>query len=161
MPGLAPSSVARSHVGCVRKRNEDRVLDRPQAALWAVADGMGGHAGGAAAAARVIDSLSAVTHGVSGPAFLIDISSALQAANRALHADAASPCGATIVALFIHEGHHVCLWAGDSRAYRLRDGALLRLSRDHSVVQDMVDRNMLSEAERNHHPRRKIGRAHV
>jgi serine/threonine protein phosphatase PrpC len=153
MPALRVHSVSRSHVGRVRRENEDRVLDRPDASLWAVADGMGGQRHGAAAATRVIAALDELPHGASGYALLADMARSLQLANDALQADAG---GSTLVALLIREGHYACLWAGDSRAYRLRNGRLEAITRDHSVVQQMIDSGALSEAERRGHPRAHV-----
>ncbi len=60
--------------------------------------------------------------------------------------------GSTAVALYLSDRQFACLWAGDSRIYLLRDGALLQLTRDHTQVQEMVDRGLLSPAEAKHHP---------
>jgi serine/threonine-protein phosphatase Stp1 len=58
--------------------------------------------------------------------------------------------------LMLHEGHFACLWAGDSRAYLLRDGELCRLTTDHSVVQDLINAGALTEAEADHDPRQHV-----
>lgn len=152
---LTLRSAARSHVGHVRADNEDRVLDRPEAAMWAVADGMGGHRDGAGAAGGVIAALAAVHHGASAYQALVDMADALDMLNETLRA-AAVPGGSTVVALLIHERHAALLWAGDSRAYRLRDGVLEPLTRDHSVVQQLVDARLIAEDERVAHPQRHV-----
>jgi protein phosphatase/serine/threonine-protein phosphatase Stp1 len=58
--------------------------------------------------------------------------------------------------LIVAGDYFACLWAGDSRAYLLRDGVLRRLTRDHSLVQDMVDNGSLTEAESEGHPRANV-----
>lgn len=156
MRRMAFRSASRSHAGARRALNEDRVLDRSETGLWAIADGMGGHSAGDLAAARVIADLAAVDHGASGYTYLDDIAGAVAAANAALFAQREGPegrvSGATLVALVAHEGHYACLWAGDSRAYRLRDGVLSPITRDHSVVQELIDAGALDEASRRRHP---------
>ena len=135
-------SEARSHPGRVRAHNEDSVLDLPERALWAVADGMGGHQQGAAASALVIDHLAALGPFDSGYAFINGVEAALTQANTALVARRAALgaiTGATVVALLIHERHAACLWAGDSRAYHLCGGVLRALTRDHSLLQALQD----------------------
>ena len=142
-PGLVFRSAARTHAGTRRTVNEDRVLDRTDKGLWAIADGMGGHQAGDIAASTVIDAISAIEHGPSGYTYLADIVAAVERANAAIFtgrsAGGAGASGSTVVALIAHEGHYACLWAGDSRAYLFRDGALAPITRDHSLVQQLVD----------------------
>jgi protein phosphatase/serine/threonine-protein phosphatase Stp1 len=149
------ASVSRSHVGHVRRINEDRLLDRPDLGLWAVADGMGGHSNGDVAAQTVIDALKEVPPGISGYALLVDATRALADANAKI-CQQNRMSGSTIVVLLAREGHYACLWAGDSRAYMLRDGELLRLTHDHSLVQELADNGLLTEEERRHHPQANI-----
>jgi serine/threonine protein phosphatase PrpC len=152
-------SVSRSHVGRVRKINEDRLLDCADRGLWAVADGMGGHAAGDVAAEAVVASLKALTDAPSA----IDaraIEAVLAYTGRRLHArtvgGAARMSGSTVVALHLDQGAGTLLWAGDSRAYRLRDGALARLSHDHSVVQELIDAGALTPEMAERHPKAHV-----
>ena len=157
-PGLRSSGC--SHVGHVREVNEDGWLARPHlgsgCGLWAVADGMGGHQKGDAASALVVRALSEVAAPSAGHLFLEDVRDRLEGANADMRALAetlgpGAVVGCTVVALLIYGGHFLCLWAGDSRAYRLRDGAFGQLTRDHSVVQTLVDAGALTpEAARRH-----------
>jgi serine/threonine protein phosphatase PrpC len=151
-PRFAFVSAARSHVGG-RNANEDRVLARPEKGLWAVADGMGGHAGGEAASSLVVEALAGVPRCDSGFAFLNEVSHRLQGVNHALLARSG---GSTVVALLVHEGHYACLWAGDSRTYLLRGRRLDRLTRDHSLVQELVDAGALTPGEARNHPRANV-----
>ncbi|TVV71705.1 PP2C family protein-serine/threonine phosphatase [Sphingomonas solaris] len=151
------TSTALSHPGCRRTVNEDRLLDRAGAGLWAIADGMGGHRAGDVAAARTIASLEEVERGDSGFVFLSDALARIEAANAALYgAGQAGGTGSTLVALLVHGGHYACLWAGDSRAYLYRAGRLLAVTRDHSLVQQLVDQGALTEEERHRHPQAHV-----
>ena len=135
--------------------NEDRLLERGPETLWAVADGMGGHLAGDLAANRLIEALSQVEYGVSGYACVADIVGEVERVNAELFAEqgaSGAPSGSTVVTLLAHEGHYACLWAGDSRAYHLREGRLSAITRDHSVVQELVDGGALHEARRKTHP---------
>src|SRR5215467_9254312 len=116
--------IARTHVGCRRKLNEDALMARPDRGLWAVADGMGGHDAGEVASALVVELLEA-----SSGEGVARVTAALTQANRRLVAMAGSGphariIGSTVVALVADEKSFACLWAGDSRAYLARGGVL-------------------------------------
>ena len=128
-PRLSVESTSRTHVGKVRKLNEDSLLDRPAAGLWAVADGMGGHQAGDVASGMIVEQLERVDSFSSGYAFMADVRDTIGRVNRTLIARAASLApgsviGSTVVALLMYERHYACLWAGDSRGYLLRGGRL-------------------------------------
>jgi len=145
-------AVDRTHVGCVRKLNEDRVLSRTSLGLWAVADGMGGHQRGDLASTMIVDALVAIDPMDSGFAFLDNVQDVIQRVNRTLvaHARLSAPgtvIGSTVVVLLAFGGHYACLWAGDSRGYLLRGGRLEQITRDHSMVQEMIDSGALNRAD--------------
>ena len=148
--------VSRSHVGLRRKINEDSVLVRTERGLWAVADGMGGHDAGEVASGMVIEALRQLPI-VYGLDDLVEaaISSILKVNGElidlARSQGGARTIGTTIVGLAIANGHFRCFWAGDTRAYRIRHGQIRRLSRDHSLVQDLVDAGMLNSADAERH----------
>ena len=157
------TSAARSHTGG-RELNEDRVLERSDVGLWAVADGMGGHRAGDVASALVVEALGQVASFGSGYAYLNDVAGRLQAVNSDLLERSGGGrgrgrpglMGSTVVALLAHEGYYACVWAGDSRAYLLRRGRLTRITHDHSLVQEMVDAGSLSVEEARSHPRANV-----
>lgn len=148
-------STGATHVGCVRELNEDALLDRPDLGLWAVADGMGGHAAGDVASQLVIESLQKVRDFGSAFALRRAVRTALLDANHKLlrmaDEDLSGPMGSTVVALLVHGGFYACIWAGDSRAYMLRNGRLERISRDHSVIQELIDTGAVQGADARGH----------
>lgn len=147
-------SAARSHVGRVRAINEDRLLDCAARGLWAVADGMGGHAAGDVAATIAVASLQTLadTHAAIDESGLRDALSDANAAIRAGREGRLRMSGATVVALTLDGDCATVLWAGDSRAYRWRAGRLDRLSRDHSLVQELIDAGTIDDAQAKAHP---------
>ena len=150
-------SVGRTHVGHVRELNEDALLNRPEIGLWAIADGMGGHMSGDVASASVVEALGGVRTFSSAYAFRDAATRALLSVNAELVAQAgASKSGSTVVALLAHEGHYACLWAGDSRAYLSRSGVMRPLTRDHSVVQDLVDSGVIAPEQASRHPQANL-----
>lgn len=147
----------RSHVGCRRKNNEDRALARPDLGLWAVADGMGGHEAGEEASILVVEKLGQITPGPAGVPH--NAVAALQDANKALWEmgrRSAGTIGSTVVTLAVSGETFCCLWAGDSRGYLLRDGALRQLTHDHSLVQELVDAGDLAPEAAANHPNANI-----
>ena len=150
-------SASATHVGRVRSINEDSYLERPDIGLWAVADGMGGHEAGDVASRTVIEELTRVPAPISREAVIGNIEQRLHTANERLLDYAArleegGIVGSTVVVLACHAGTALCFWAGDSRIYRYRDGALQRLTQDHSQVQELVRLGLIDRAEAETHP---------
>ncbi len=158
--GKTFKSASKSHVGMVRQVNEDACLDRPENGLWVVADGMGGHAAGDYVSSLIVDSLRSIAVGRSLDEYVAALKTDLLRVNAAVREETANRgvtmMGSTVVVLAARGLRGVCLWAGDSRLYRLRDGLLEGISRDHSYVQDLQDSGLLSEAEARVHPRANI-----
>ena len=152
---------SRTHVGLRRKVNEDSMLVRTDRGLWAVADGMGGHDAGDVASAMVTDALLRLPI-VYGLDDLVESAiDALKRVNHELISLAASghesrTIGSTIVGLAIADGQFRCFWAGDSRAYRIRGDQIIQLTRDHSLVQDLVNAGMLDPQEARNHPNANV-----
>jgi protein phosphatase len=154
------TSAARTHVGLVRAINEDASLDRPQRGLWAVADGMGGHDAGDLASRMVIAAVEGISPCISLPRFVAEARQRLQAVNHQLRLEAASRhvhiIGSTVVALLACEASCTYLWAGDSRIYLYRDGRLRLLSHDHSQIEELKLRGVLTAADEAAHPGHNI-----
>lgn len=150
-------SASYSHVGMVRKVNEDASLDAPEAGLWVVADGMGGHAAGDFVSSLIVDTLRRIPAASSLPAYVGALRTGLAQVNERVRQEAGlrgvSVMGSTLVLLAARGNQASCLWAGDSRLYRLRGGVLEAISRDHSYVQELLDNALISEEEARHHPR--------
>jgi len=154
-------SESASHPGAVRTRNEDAFVDRAAIGLWAVADGAGGHGAGDVASAAVAEALDTIPPGLSAAEMLAQVRLRLAAVHADLQRRAAElgshrVIASTVVVLLARGGHVACLWAGDSRAYRMRGGALERMTRDHSLVQELVDEGTLDAAEAEAHPQANV-----
>lgn len=154
---LTWTSAAISHVGLVRKINEDAYLDAGGIGLWAVADGMGGHEAGDVASQMIVDRLRAIPPAASLAILADAVQEGLLEVNQQLREESIRhyhnrTIGSTAAVLVAQNDHAACLWAGDSRIYRLRHGQLEQLTRDHSHVQDLVDRGLLTPEEAEHHP---------
>lgn len=150
------TSAACSDVGLVRERNEDACFDAPERGIWAVADGMGGHAVGDFASRTIVQALAAMPPAADLDLGLAGARTTLQGVNQALIDEAARMqvrvIGSTVVTLMTCERQCACLWAGDSRLYLFRDGHLKQLTRDHSQVERMRARGLITAEQARHHP---------
>jgi len=135
------------------------MLVRTDRGLWAVADGMGGHDAGDVASAKVTEALLRLPI-VYGLDEMVDIAiGQLKRVNGELIALAGADdrtIGSTVVGLAIADGQYRCFWAGDSRAYRVRGQDIEQLTRDHSLVQSLVDAGMLDTEEALNHPNANV-----
>lgn len=153
---LRIEAVAQTHVGLVRSANEDSFCARPQDGLWAVADGMGGHAHGDWASRTLADALERADLAGDFETACASIGGAIHAANAAIWHEAeerGQQMGSTVAVLFVRERRFAVLWVGDSRVYLARGDALYRLTRDHTQVQEMIDRGLLRPEDAASHPR--------
>ncbi|MGQ8367220.1 PP2C family protein-serine/threonine phosphatase [Glaciecola sp. 1036] len=151
--------VSKTDIGTVRKVNEDALLDGSDYCLWCVADGMGGHEKGDLASSRITEHLFSLVKQVNSELNLQLIERCVQEINFELIQLAErqqSVVGSTVAILFIQDQKAHCIWAGDSRIYRIRNNQLLRLTRDHSQVEDMIDAGLISQAEAETHPKANV-----
>ncbi|AKU91825.1 Stp1/IreP family PP2C-type Ser/Thr phosphatase [Vulgatibacter incomptus] len=164
-----------THVGMKRSRNEDSFLVFEEERLFVVADGMGGHVSGEIASSLAVAEMEAFFR-LSGRdreltwPFKMEpdrnyeenrLATAIKQANaRIVSQSRTDPrckgMGTTVAALHLADGAAYIAWAGDSRVYRLRDGELLQLSEDHSLLNDLIKANKLSPEEVEHFPHKNV-----
>jgi serine/threonine-protein phosphatase Stp1 len=154
-------SWATTHPGMKRKHNEDAYVDRPDLGVWAVADGAGGHHAGEVASGMIRESLEAIPAGLSASELLSEVRTRIETTHEALRAEAQRRgpdviIASTVVVMLARNDFYACLWAGDSRAYLLRNGTLQQITRDHSLVQELVESGMIRPEEAEHHPRANV-----
>jgi len=152
-----------SDVGQVRQANQDSMF--LGTAVFVVADGMGGHAGGEVASRLAVETMEAELGGGDGPHRVLDLVTAVQAANDRVWAQSEQDpnlagMGTTVVAIgLVEEGGETRLAivnVGDSRAYRLSEGNLDQISDDHSLVGELYREGRISAEEAQHHPQKNI-----
>ena len=158
------SAEGRSEVGLHRSGNEDSALIN--GVLIAVADGMGGHAGGEVASKVAITTLAQIlpllNNNDMDPESLEDfLLNALLDVDHEIRItaeadDRLSGMGTTLTAIALYRNQAYVLHAGDSRAYRLRGKEFIQLTKDHSVVQELLDAGTITEAEAAVHPQRSV-----
>jgi protein phosphatase/serine/threonine-protein phosphatase Stp1 len=150
-----------THNGTKRKHNEDTWVDRPDLGIWAVADGAGGHQAGEVASGMIAEALDSLPPGLSASELLGAVRARIAETHRALQEEAARRGGntmiaSTLVALLARGEHFACLWAGDSRAYMMRDGEMRQITKDHSLVQELVDSGTIAPEDAESHPHANI-----
>ena len=158
------AAASRSAVGLVRNGNEDSALIDSR--IVAVADGMGGHAGGEVASATAINTLASLIPAITS--FEIDEESAEDLFLNSLYSiddaikmvaddePSLAGMGTTFTALFVENESVALLHVGDSRAYRLRGNTLEQLSADHTVLQELISKGAISPSEAADHPQRSM-----
>ncbi|HHI93289.1 MAG TPA: serine/threonine-protein phosphatase [Gammaproteobacteria bacterium] len=142
-----------THVGNVRAHNEDCYIVDAEANFCVLADGMGGHEGGEIASRIVVDCVShEIRNGTPMPEALVQAHYAVRKAID--NGDGKPGMGSTAVALKLDNGHFDVVWVGDSRAYVWDGKQLTQITKDHSLVQHMVDEGRITPAEALVHPQR-------
>jgi serine/threonine protein phosphatase PrpC len=150
---------AATHVGKVRRQNEDNYLVATRNGLWAVADGMGGHAAGDVASRTVVEELAAVAVPATAAELLASCEQHICRANshlKKLGDERGALIGTTVAVLLIFEGDYACLWSGDSRIYRLRHHLIEQISVDHTEMQQLISEGKLTVEEARAWPRRNV-----
>jgi len=144
-PALSPmlwDSSSATRQGPHHDQNQDAYCDWPEAGLFVVADGMGGHTDGGLASQSIVEILRCVLDVEAELAIKVALAEeAIEAVNAALRQKAdllpdKDVIGSTVAALLVGDGRAVCLWVGDSRIYLHSGGQLRRLTRDHSLAED-------------------------
>lgn len=147
---------SRTDVGCIREHNEDSLVVAPP--LFAVADGMGGHAAGEVASEIAVQVLAELAPSMlDAPA----LGAAVEAANdaiiqAALEGRGREGMGTTMTAAMLEGERLIIAQVGDSRAYLLHQGRLQQLTRDHSLMADMIEAGQLTPEEARVHPQRSV-----
>jgi len=151
-----PAMIGKTDPGMVRDNNEDSIMLRPDLGLAVLADGMGGHQAGEVASAMAIDLVNQFFENASQRSGVLNysdiVSDSIMLANSAIFelsknkAECAGMGSTVVVTYFdgekVYFGH-----VGDSRLYRYRDGELHQVTEDHSLVQELVSRGLLSKEE--------------
>ncbi len=141
---------SRTHIGLVRESNEDALLTSAELGVVVVADGMGGHRAGEVASQLAVETAAEVLLEAQREdradelESLLWVGQSVEAANRTICAAATQQpawrgMGTTVVAAMFRNNHLFYAHVGDSRLYRLRNGVLRQLTRDHSLVQQLID----------------------
>lgn len=154
--GAVTSFGSRTDIGCVREQNEDSLIVQPP--LFVVADGMGGHAAGEVASEIAVKTISecAPDH-----ADAEELGAAVEQANRdiinaALAGEGREGMGTTCTAAMLEANKLVIAQVGDSRAYLLHNGELTQLTRDHSLMANMIEAGQITPEEARVHPNRSV-----
>ena len=135
-----------THIGHIRRINEDALFVNDREGLWLVADGIGGHGNGEKASGIVVKHVESYRQSDSIKKCLADMKARLLQANEACRCiPGGGTLGTTVAALLVCESDATFLWAGDSRVYRLRNGDLTLITKDHNLAQERCRRGEVSQ----------------
>ncbi|MFC1879371.1 Stp1/IreP family PP2C-type Ser/Thr phosphatase [Chloroflexota bacterium] len=168
----------RTHVGMLRSLNEDSLMTvemnrihqsiSTPLGVYVVADGMGGHAAGEIASGTIINSIATQALSNLMPSQIMQsadqdrlawLSAAVEGANNdvfALRKSAGTDMGSTLVAAVMDGTQAHIAHVGDSRAYRVNAGGIIRLTTDHSLVERLIATNQITPEEARYHPQRNV-----
>mgnify|MGYP001199982100 CR=1 FL=1 len=160
MPLICESASA-THTGNVRPLNEDAFCDNRRHRIWCVADGMGGYEAGEVASAMLVEAVRHLPAPLSLEQGIEQLRDVILGVNYRLSAEMTMTredqvMGCTVVALTIVDDECACLWAGDSRLYLYRGNSLYQMSRDHSVVEELIEQGVIQPEEALQHPQRHV-----
>lgn len=133
------------------------MLERSADGFWVVADGMGGHDAGEVASNMITGCLERIPCNVPLPDLVDNLEDSLLDVHQRIRQYSRTQCegrtvGSTVVSMLVRGELGVCVWAGDSRLYRLRDNQLEQISEDHSQINEMIARGLLRREEATNHP---------
>lgn len=152
--------VSKTHIGHVRTSNQDSVLMQDGTfGLYGVADGMGGHNGGDIASQMAVLMLGRILEGVSPDEE--KLKDGFRHVNKMIYDEQAknpllSGMGTTLTVIWEAEDHILMGHIGDSRAYLLRNGQIIQISDDHSMVAELVRDGVLTDEQARKHPYRNV-----
>lgn len=158
----SPLPAAITDIGCERDINEDRYssVQIDNASVWVVCDGMGGTVGGELAAQLAIETIKRSLESYGSSIGAQELADAIQEANRVIVLRRQNPAfsgmGTTIVSAYVSDDELHVMHAGDSRAYFIDSDKIQQLTSDHTYVQDLVNRGMISEEEALSHPQSHV-----
>ncbi len=128
----------------------------PELGAFLVADGMGGHAGGDFASQTLVAKIAAIDRNLPSSEIMKSMRTAILEAHYAILEEAdrrgGGAIGTTAVGIVLSDPHFVCLWVGDSRLYHVRNGKMIQLSKDHSLVNDLLESGQITPEQAENHP---------
>ena len=154
------AATLRTDIGKLRKQNEDAAWFDEARAVFAVADGMGGHLAGEVASRMAIEAVQRMARENERPG-IAALREAVACAHETIlaHAQDHIECtgmGTTLSVLWLGENYAYIAHVGDSRIYRLREGSLTQITQDHSLVEELVRAGLITREQARTHPRRNI-----
>ena len=154
------AATLRTDIGRMRRQNEDAAWFDESRAVFAVADGMGGHLAGEVASRMAIEAVQRMAKDNACPG-IAALREAVASAHETIlaHAQDHIECagmGTTLSVLWLGVNYAYIAHVGDSRIYRLREGSLTQITQDHSLVEELVRAGLITREQARTHPRRNI-----